>query len=534
MGHLVRLSYPEAPSGTFDVRRHGTAAGATIFSDWECQVPDTGRALNSSGRKTFYVSELVDITVTNASGVAVETFTEGARGDLVGVNSLSWTGTLANGSQGAGGHIALNGILDALRASFGANDGYVRETGQTTDRLLKDALRDIRSANFPWFNVKSSPYSATGNGVADDTNAIQAAITAAAAAGGGVVYLPTGTYLVTAGLSITHAAVSLMGDGKGVSILKYSPAAGYAVTVNTSGTTTTGSMSDLAIQLVNAGGLAVQLAAAPEFAIRSCRFVGTNNQPGIISIATGSFSIIDCVFSVPHTTADRGSIEIAPTLGMIGTFAHNRFIASVTGSNASALRFTGGNAGLGVPITIDTNSCSASMANFITLAAWGSYVVTGNIMPTVMIRVVTNGEGAVIYDTGNFGSATLSPAVTLTGPGAGAIGGVTSSSRDYSFAHVSGTSLTPLAYIKDNTIDATGNITINATATGMYDGAELVLRMRNTTGGAITVTWNAAYLGATAAAGGNIAAGQTRVIRFIRRENGASPGWRYAGHWDTT
>lgn len=44
------------------------------------------------------------------------------------------------------------------------------------------------------FNVLD--YGATGNGTADDTAAIQATIVAAETAGGGVVYLPRGTYLV--------------------------------------------------------------------------------------------------------------------------------------------------------------------------------------------------------------------------------------------------------------------------------------------------------------------------------------------------
>lgn len=47
-----------------------------------------------------------------------------------------------------------------------------------------------------FFNAKSSLYGAVGNGVVDDTAAINSAISAANAAGGGIVILPDGTYLV--------------------------------------------------------------------------------------------------------------------------------------------------------------------------------------------------------------------------------------------------------------------------------------------------------------------------------------------------
>lgn len=52
-----------------------------------------------------------------------------------------------------------------------------------------------------WFNVVS--YGATGNGVTDDTTAIQATINAAAAAGGGTVFFPEGIYIVGGALQDT-------------------------------------------------------------------------------------------------------------------------------------------------------------------------------------------------------------------------------------------------------------------------------------------------------------------------------------------
>lgn len=72
-----------------------------------------------------------------------------------------------------------------------------------------------------WFNVKN--YGAVGNGVADDTTAINTAI-AAAAALGGVVYLPAGTYATSASLVITADGVYLRGDGMANTVIK--PVAG--------------------------------------------------------------------------------------------------------------------------------------------------------------------------------------------------------------------------------------------------------------------------------------------------------------------
>jgi Pectate lyase superfamily protein/MBG domain len=74
--------------------------------------------------------------------------------------------------------------------------------------------------NLPVFNVHS--YGAVGNGVADDTVAIRSALSAAEANGGGIVYLPAGTYAVDPQASdpvawgsifnITSSNIVLIGD----------------------------------------------------------------------------------------------------------------------------------------------------------------------------------------------------------------------------------------------------------------------------------------------------------------------------------
>lgn len=86
----------------------------------------------------------------------------------------------------------------------------ITATGSTTARTAAARAADV-------FNVKD--YGAVGNGVADDTAAIQAAIDAAEAAGGGSVILPAGQYVVSARLTITTSRVVIVGAGMGVTRL---------------------------------------------------------------------------------------------------------------------------------------------------------------------------------------------------------------------------------------------------------------------------------------------------------------------------
>lgn len=69
------------------------------------------------------------------------------------------------------------------------------------------------------FNINVHDFGAVGDGKTDDTFAIQSAVNAAVAAGGGAVYVPAGTYLVSASIEM-FSYTSLYGDGMGVTTLK--------------------------------------------------------------------------------------------------------------------------------------------------------------------------------------------------------------------------------------------------------------------------------------------------------------------------
>jgi hypothetical protein len=85
---------------------------------------------------------------------------------------------------------------------------------------------DIPNRTTIYANVKDAPYNAVGNGIADDTNAIQDAINNCPS--GQVVYIPPGTYKTTRTINIgtSRSNITVRGAGMGGTIIK--PAASFS------------------------------------------------------------------------------------------------------------------------------------------------------------------------------------------------------------------------------------------------------------------------------------------------------------------
>lgn len=64
-----------------------------------------------------------------------------------------------------------------------------------------------------WINVKAPPYNAAGDGISDDTSAINNALIAAGT--GGTVFLPAGTYKISSAITFPQASTNLTLRGNG-------------------------------------------------------------------------------------------------------------------------------------------------------------------------------------------------------------------------------------------------------------------------------------------------------------------------------
>jgi uncharacterized protein (TIGR03437 family) len=113
----------------------------------------------------------------------------------------------------------------AAASTAGSASGWT-DTGTTLTTMATvgigtttmDPIKGVSAPNIP---VSVMSYGAKGDGVTDDTVAIQATIDGVGAYG--AVYFPRGTYRVTAGLRVTKDRVALRGAGKYASQLQFQP-----------------------------------------------------------------------------------------------------------------------------------------------------------------------------------------------------------------------------------------------------------------------------------------------------------------------
>lgn len=266
-----------AGSGTAEFYRRGTTTAVTVYSDPDALFP-VGRTvdLDENGGWTgddgsaLYAAESVFVRVRSSLGLVVREFVMVVDDVSVDVQSASFTGLLPSGSQGAGGVVDERTVLDRWVSSGGALDWKIRRAGVNSDETLIQAFSNVAATNAPFFNVRS--YGAVGDGIADDYQAFVDARTAAEAFGGGIIFAPAGTYLLSRAFSITSQRISLKGAGAAATIITSTLSAGVAITVNAGASTFSGiSVEDLTItnSVSGANATPLQIVSTPGVLLRN-------------------------------------------------------------------------------------------------------------------------------------------------------------------------------------------------------------------------------------------------------------------------
>ena len=172
----------------------GTMTGAIVFAGTQATATTTAAG----------IVQLVDSTASSSTSTAATPNSVKAAADLA-----SAAGTVAGAALPKAGGTMTGNITFASAQPLGDLRFTQAGTGAVA-RAVDARLKDV---------VSVKDFGAAGNGVADDTDAISAALGALVTRGGGTLFFPTGTYLINAGIPLV-GKVHYKGEGREASIIR--------------------------------------------------------------------------------------------------------------------------------------------------------------------------------------------------------------------------------------------------------------------------------------------------------------------------
>ena len=211
-----------------------------------------------------------------------------------------------------------------------------------SQRTVLDKLRDV---------VSVKDFGAVGDGVADDTAAINAAIARAAATVGGAigatVYFPPGTYLISSTITMPNR-VGLVGDNNRGTIIK--PHSSFAASYMFNAVNGTSSMfgSYLRDMYIDARGKNMTAVVWAQAWQETCgmqrvvvQFDGTTNYGVLISDGYGGAamtSIVDCEVFSNSTFASAAGIQVNQ-ISLVGGFVLTVRNCTISGTTTNVLPY---------------------------------------------------------------------------------------------------------------------------------------------------------------------------------------------------
>lgn len=243
-------------------------------------------------------------------------------------NSIALGGSPAIVSLGGYDVTAFGTSITKSLANWTNDLNSPTATGSSTARSLADRFSDV-------INVKD--YGAKGNGSDDDTDAVQAAITAARL--GGVVFFPKGEYVVS---SLTHTGpnISFLGTNAGnatnrTSTELYSSTIRFTETTNNAFTFTAQSYFSKNIAFRNLGifantsGYAIDFDKYGELTFEDCLIDNKGTGGGINCFNVYSLSFYDCFITKSANQRSSGSVGVQLDNAILGGI-FNFFTSNIT------------------------------------------------------------------------------------------------------------------------------------------------------------------------------------------------------------
>jgi len=227
-------------------------------------------------------------------------------------------------SINGGTETTLQAWLDAYSTSFGGSAGLwkIKTSASAVERNLIDLLFDNARTS-----VKS--FGAAGDGIADDTAEIQAAIDYVVSIGGGDVFFPPGTYLTSSPLTLgaTAPTVSFVGASYFASVIKNTNTATNTFTIATGNPT---NFKNIGISHSSTStGIAVSSTGGSTLSIDNCKFL---NHAKLVASPASVLMLNSILTTAPASVLGALALTGNATSTIIGST-----LTSVAGSGVTTL-----------------------------------------------------------------------------------------------------------------------------------------------------------------------------------------------------